>query len=199
VQKDSVEVSLLVNAENGQDLAFCKIKEADKKTTIDVFNSINEQVQKIKRSQDTNHKKRTFLFNYLPTFLIGPLLEIMHFIINNLGLSLKALGSEKYPFGSLIITNVGSYGYENLYAPFPSFSGVPILFTVGCIVKKPKVVNDEIMIRECINISFTIDHRYTDGSRAIRLLSKFKTYIHDPEKYLDDRTSTWEYVPTWKA
>jgi hypothetical protein len=31
VQKDSVEVSLLVNAENGQDLAFCKIKEADKK------------------------------------------------------------------------------------------------------------------------------------------------------------------------
>ena len=196
--KDSVEISLLVNAEKGQDLAFVKIKDADQKTTLDVFDSVNETILKIKKNQYVSHHKRTAIFNYIPTFIMGPLLEILNFIINNLGLSLKALGTDKYPFGSFIVTNVGNFGYENIYAPFPSFSGVPLLLTIGAVCKRAKVVNDEIKIRECITISFTVDHRYTDAGRAIRLLSKFKTYIHDPEKYLDDRNSVWEYVPSGK-
>jgi len=54
------------------------------------------------------------------------------------------------------------------------------LCTIGAVLKKPIVINEDIKIRECITVSFTVDHRYTDGGRAMRLLAKFRKYLNDP-------------------
>jgi hypothetical protein len=68
---------------------------------------------------------------------MGPLLAILDFFINACGLNLKSVaGLEKECFGSAILTNVGSFGYDNILAPFPctlikSFCGCSIANDFG--------------------------------------------------------------------
>ncbi len=192
-----MEISILVSAENGHDLSYCKIRDADRKTALDAYNCMSEYIQKFKKNPE-KVKQSSGIFNFLPTFIISIVLELWNFIVNNLGISIKSIGYDKFPFGSIIITNVGSFGYDNILAPIPPFSGVPIALTIGSIIKKPKVVNNEIQIREVIAISVTIDHRYTDASRAIRIMKKFQAYINSPQRYLNDRKSTIEMSPAWR-
>ena len=63
-----------------------------------------------------------------------------------------------------------------------AFTNVPLIVTVGATTKKPMVVDDEIKIRNVINVTLTLDHRYTDGARAAPVYQKFLRYLHDPEK-----------------
>jgi pyruvate dehydrogenase E2 component (dihydrolipoamide acetyltransferase) len=58
---------------------------------------------------------------------------------------------------------------------------VPLLITIGATNKKPLVVDNEIKIRDVINITLTLDHRYTDGARAAKVYQKFIKYLDDPE------------------
>jgi pyruvate dehydrogenase E2 component (dihydrolipoamide acetyltransferase) len=80
--------------------------------------------------------------------------------------------------GTFSITNYGSLG---------AGSGIPIIkhpevaiLGVGKIVKKPVVVDEEIVIRDMIPITLCIDHRVIDGGDGARFIKKFKEYLSDP-------------------
>ena len=197
VEKNNAEISILISAGNGKDLEYCKVKDADKKTTLDIYFLIDDFIQKIKRNKFTLKKNTQHCLKFLPNFLIDIALILFDLITNNLGISLKAIGYDKHNYGTILITNVGSFGFESLFAPLLPYSGVPISFTVGSIVKKPKIVDGELQIRECVDISATIDHRYTDGARGYRILNKFREYVSDPEKYLNNRESTFIHQQIW--
>ncbi len=154
----------------------------------------------MKAAQDKDHRKQIFLFDYLPTFVMGPILEILNFLINACGFSMKAIaGLEKDSFGTVMLTNVGSFGYGTVLAPFPPYAGVPLVVALGAVTERPCVVDHKVEIREMITVGITADHRFTDGAKAMRLLSKFNAYVHDPEKYLSDKESVYDFVPKWKA
>ena len=53
---------------------------------------------------------------------------------------------------------------------------------MGTVLQKPLVVDGEIKIRDVINVTLTLDHRYTDGARARGVYQKFITYLDDPDK-----------------
>lgn len=57
------------------------------------------------------------------------------------------------------------------------------MITVGATVKKPMVVDDEVKIRDVVNVTLTLDHRYTDGARAGQIYKKFRDFLHDPEGF----------------
>lgn len=56
-----------------------------------------------------------------------------------------------------------------------------MLATIGAAKKKPMVVNDQILIRDVVNVTLTLDHRYTDGARSMALYKTFCDYLNDPE------------------
>ena len=101
---------------------------------------------------------------------------------------------KKYAFGTIIVTSVGMLGYEHVFAPIPrifeilfkllAFTGAAVIITVGSTLKKPLVVENEIKIRDVINVTLTLDHRFTDGARAAPLYQKFNKLLQDTEKYL---------------
>lgn len=65
-----------------------------------------------------------------------------------------------------------------------AFTGSAIIITVGATLKKPMVVDNEIKIRDMINVTLTLDHRFIDGARASPMYLKFNKLLQDPEKYL---------------
>ena len=62
-----------------------------------------------------------------------------------------------------------------------AFTQTPLLIAIGSTLKRPMVINNEIKIRDIINVSLTLDHRYTDGAKASKVYQKFVKYLHDPE------------------
>ncbi len=84
--------------------------------------------------------------------------------------------------GTFTITNGGVFG-SMLSTPILNAPQVGIL-GMHNIVKRPMVVDDEIVIRPIMYVALSYDHRIVDGSEAVRFLYRIKELIEDPEDLL---------------
>lgn len=84
--------------------------------------------------------------------------------------------------GSFTITNGGIYG-SMMSTPIlnPPQSGI---LGMHNIVKRPMVVNDEIVVRPMMYTALSYDHRIVDGKEAVTFLVKIKEAIEDPARLL---------------
>ena len=80
--------------------------------------------------------------------------------------------------GTFSITNYGTTGIK-LGTPVIKHPEVAIL-GVGSIYKKPIVENNQVVIRDVLPLSLTIDHRIIDGADGGRFLLKVKELLADP-------------------
>lgn len=97
-----------------------------------------------------------------------------------MGLDLKAIGIEKFPFGGGIITNVGMFGVDEGYAPPTPFARVPIYLALPEIKPTPVVIDNQITIRPLLNIMATIDHRFVDGHRGAMIAKMLRHSLTNP-------------------
>lgn len=86
--------------------------------------------------------------------------------------------------GSFTITNGGVFG-SLLSTPIlnPPQSAILGMHT---IVKRPVVVNDQILIRPIMNLALSYDHRVIDGKEAVLFLVHLKENLEDPTRLLLD-------------
>ena len=84
--------------------------------------------------------------------------------------------------GTFTITNGGVFG-SMLSTPILNAPQVGIL-GMHNIVKRPIVVNDEIVVRPIMYVALSYDHRIVDGAEAVRFLYRIKELIEDPEDLL---------------
>jgi 2-oxoglutarate dehydrogenase E2 component (dihydrolipoamide succinyltransferase) len=86
--------------------------------------------------------------------------------------------------GSFTISNAGSFG-SLLSTPIlnPPQSAV---LGMHNILKRPVVVNDEIVIRPMMYIALSYDHRIIDGKEAVLFLVHIKESLEDPARLLLD-------------
>jgi len=84
--------------------------------------------------------------------------------------------------GTFTITNGGIFG-SMLSTPIlnPPQSGI---LGMHNIVKRPVVVDDEIVIRPMMYLALSYDHRIIDGREAVTFLVRLKQAIEDPERLL---------------
>ena len=77
--------------------------------------------------------------------------------------------------GNVAITSVGMMGKINGW--FIHKSVHPISFGVGSILKKPIVFENEVRIREILNMTILVDHDVIDGAPMVRFLDDLTNYI----------------------
>ncbi len=84
--------------------------------------------------------------------------------------------------GTFTISNGGIYG-SMLSTPIlnPPQSGI---LGMHNIVKRPVVVNDQIVIRPVMYLALSYDHRIVDGKEAVSFLVRVKECIESPERML---------------
>jgi 2-oxoglutarate dehydrogenase E2 component (dihydrolipoamide succinyltransferase) len=94
------------------------------------------------------------------------------------------LSLEEMSGGTFTISNGGIYG---------SMLSTPILNTpqsgilgMHNIVKRPVVVDDEIVVRPMMYLALSYDHRIVDGREAVTFLVRIKQCIEDPERIMID-------------
>jgi 2-oxoglutarate dehydrogenase E2 component (dihydrolipoamide succinyltransferase) len=86
--------------------------------------------------------------------------------------------------GTFTITNGGVFG-SMLSTPILNAPQSAIL-GMHNIVKRPHVVNDEIVIRSMMYLALSYDHRIVDGQKSVQFLVKIKEMLEDPARFLLD-------------
>lgn len=94
----------------------------------------------------------------------------------------KRLMPDEFSGGTFTITNGGVFG-SMLSTPIPSPPQTAVL-GMHSIVKRPVVVDDEIVVRPIMYLALTYDHRIIDGKQAIGFLNRIKGQIEDPSAML---------------
>lgn len=77
--------------------------------------------------------------------------------------------------GNVAFTSVGMIGNVNGW--FVPISVHPICFGMGKITKKPQVINDQIVIREMMNMTILMDHDVVDGGMMARFISRLSEQL----------------------
>jgi pyruvate dehydrogenase E2 component (dihydrolipoyllysine-residue acetyltransferase) len=92
------------------------------------------------------------------------------------------LPQSKMRNASLTISNLGMYKIEK----FSAIINPPesCILALGTTLKKPVVVEDNIVIRNVMTCTMSADHRLIDGAVAAQFLNKFKTILEHPMSLL---------------
>ena len=92
------------------------------------------------------------------------------------------ISADELKGGSFTITNGGVFG-SLLSTPILNLPQSAIL-GMHSIVKRPVVVQDEIVIRPMMYVALSYDHRLIDGREAVLFLVSLKTALEDPSRLL---------------
>ena len=90
----------------------------------------------------------------------------------------NSLTPEQYTGGSITVSNLGMFGISEFAAIIsPPQSSI---LAVGKIIKKPIVVDDDVVVGNTLKSTLSADHRVLDGAVAGKLLKDFNDIIEDP-------------------
>ncbi len=185
---DTADVGVLVALEtgSGMDLANAKICAADEKPLAAIAAELQDSAARLRSGRDSDFNKSKPLLALLPTFLLRPMIELVG-MLSSLGLSIPALGVRPYPFGTAIITSVGSFGLDLAFVPQTPFTRVPLIFMVGAISPKAVAEKDEntgelrLVPKDTLTLTVTVDHRFLDGKDGAKMATMLTRFLEHPE------------------
>ena len=76
------------------------------------------------------------------------------------------------------VSNLGMFGITS----FTSIINQPnsAILSVGAIVQKPVVKNNEVVVGNTMTLNLACDHRTIDGAAGAAFLQTLKTYLENP-------------------
>ncbi|WP_248791213.1 2-oxo acid dehydrogenase subunit E2, partial [Escherichia coli] len=98
-------------------------------------------------------------------------------------LALPFTGLEARPYGSILVSNVGTYGLDSAAAPVPTFCHVPITILLGAVTDKVLARDGQPVVRPVLPLTINLDHRFVDGYQAATMARIFREYLADPAAF----------------
>jgi pyruvate dehydrogenase E2 component (dihydrolipoamide acetyltransferase) len=88
------------------------------------------------------------------------------------------LKPEDFQGGTFSISNMGMYGVEEFTAVInPPESAI---LAVGAIIPTPVVLDGQVVVRDRMKVTLSVDHRAIDGATAARFLQEVKRLLEEP-------------------
>jgi pyruvate dehydrogenase E2 component (dihydrolipoamide acetyltransferase) len=181
--RETVDVFFIAVVGGGRDLSGVKVTGADRKSVYDVAAELASRARSLKGGKDPGFERSKTLMNTLPTPVLRATLRAVAYLTGSLGLAVPALSLEASPFGSAMVSSLGSIGMPIGFVPLAWMYKVPLLVVAGEIADKPVAVDKQVVVRPMLPISATIDHRYVDGWHISQMLKPFRAYLEDPAKF----------------
>jgi pyruvate dehydrogenase E2 component (dihydrolipoamide acetyltransferase) len=90
----------------------------------------------------------------------------------------KKLAPHEYQGGSFAISNLGMFGVENFDAVINPPHGA--ILAVGAGIQTPVVEDGEVVIRNVMSMTLSVDHRVIDGALGAQLLQAIVAHLENP-------------------
>jgi len=190
VPHDDVAVTFLVSMPDGSDLAKAKISHTDRKNVVELAAELRSRIEQLRDGADADWEASKNIIKVLPVFLLRPLLWFTGLLASSFGIEAKAIGVERFPFGSAIVTSVGMFGLDEGFAPPTPFARVPLYVLVGAVSERPAVIDGAVVPRPQLTVTATIDHRFVDGFQGAVIARHFRQVFADPWSLDDEGTTT---------
>jgi len=97
------------------------------------------------------------------------------------------------------VTNVGTFGLAQAYAPLVPFSRVPVVLLVGEVQDKPVAEAGRVVIRPMMTIGVTFDHRFMDGYHGGAMAQLFRAFLEDPARLDSPRVESLSAAPSLRS
>jgi pyruvate/2-oxoglutarate dehydrogenase complex dihydrolipoamide acyltransferase (E2) component len=171
------------------DLSGATIFDAHQKSLLEIVEEFEKKVGSVRKKEDKNLEGSRSLFKKIPFFLLNTMLDLIGWLSFTLNLDLRWAGIPKDPFGSAMITNIGSLGLEEAYVPLVPYSRVPLVIALGAVKDEAIVESGEggeqkIVIGKMLRAFASFDHRVLDGMHAAKMSKTLRRVFADPEKEL---------------
>ncbi len=190
IQREQVDATVSVLLPGGQ-MGSVKVENTDKLTVEELAEEIGKEIAQTRKGNENDTMQSKNLLSSVPWPFRNWLFKLYRTATIHWGISVPGIGLDANSFGSYVVSNIGSVGLDTGYAALLPSSNISFVMVLGNVMKKPIVVNDEIVIRRIMSISATLDHRVVDGSHGGKMFRVIKHLIKNPElleKHPDNST-----------
>jgi pyruvate/2-oxoglutarate dehydrogenase complex dihydrolipoamide acyltransferase (E2) component len=168
------------------DLSGATLYDVEQKSLIEICDEFEAKVAAVRARKDPALEKTRRSFLRMPYFLLNPFLRWLSFFSYTLNLDLSFAGIPRDPFGSMMITNIGSLGLDFAYVPLVPYSRVPILLAAGAVKERAFVDDGEVKIGRFMSVNATFDHRVIDGFHAAVMSRVLRAWMERPFEHFDE-------------
>jgi pyruvate/2-oxoglutarate dehydrogenase complex dihydrolipoamide acyltransferase (E2) component len=166
------------------DLSGTTIYDPEQKSLAEIVDEFAAQASGVRSGQDRKEKSRG-MFRWIPSLLLNRVLGTISFFAYTLNLNLRWLGIPRDPFGSMMITNIGSLGLDEAYPPLVPYSRVPLVVAVGAVTDEPVVERGEVVPGKVMKVCASFDHRLLDGAHAAIMVRTLRAWMEHPFDHFD--------------
>lgn len=179
--RPSVDVYVAVKMTKETEMTGFKVRDAGNKSIETVVNEFQSRIEKVRNDKEAGVQKNKYLLAKIPWPFRRWVFKFIKWIVVTLGIDLKFIKFSAHSFGSILLTNIGTWGLEFGFPALMPASNLAIVIAIGAVKKKPVVIDDEIVIREMMPMVAVMDHRIVDGSQAGKIAIALKKYFSNPE------------------
>lgn len=173
-------ISVMVNIPDAEkDLSLVTLEKVNQMSVNDINQRIFHSAELVRQRKDPHLGRILKLIKYMPQFIIRFFLNLYSFLIHDLNTNLNISLLPKKPFGSVVVTNVGSLGIKKALVPLVPLTKANLIVSVGQVTDEAKVINGQIVPRKILHLGMTFDHRLFDGSHAAKMLRDFDQAFKD--------------------
>ncbi len=179
VPRPQIDGMVSVLLEGGQ-MGSVKIENINQLTIDSLTNEIKEKIKQSRKGNENSAMQSKGMLASFPWPFRSWLFKLYKTVTINWGISIPFLGLSTQSFGSFVVSNIGTLGLDSGYGALMPSSNVSIVLILGGVIKKPVVINDQIVPRRILSLSATLDHRVVDGSHGGKLFRYIKHLVKNP-------------------
>ena len=182
VPRTEVSVMVAVTQGHGGDMGAIKIHNPQLKTASQITQEIKARANQSRAGVESRAVRNKQLFYRIPWPFRFWAVRLLRWLFVEVGVEVKPLGLNHSAFGSILLTNIGSFGLDYAMPALFPFGKLPAVIAFGEAQDKPVVRDGEIVIRKMIPITATLDHRIVDGALADKIMKSALRLLSQPEK-----------------
>lgn len=181
--RNNIEILMTVKKSMATDAEETSIKVVchPTDTIFDVYRKMNEKIDEIKASDDTNGTEDVAnALMRLPGFILRFTVWVLR-CLDYIGLLPKSIMDVSPFHGSMIITDMGSLGIPPIYHHIYNFGNLPIFISLG---KKRRVYeldkDGQAVERKYVDFKIVTDERTVDGLYYATAIKQLWYYFKNP-------------------
>ncbi|HVK05413.1 MAG TPA: 2-oxo acid dehydrogenase subunit E2 [Armatimonadaceae bacterium] len=182
-QRTDVFITTLLKTASAADLSGFPIRDAARLSLAEIARLSADAVDRLRDGTDDATVRTARVTARLPVWLLRLAMRAQDFAHFTLNVSLRPFGLPDDRFGSVMISNFGVLGIDNALVPLSPYCRTPLMIGVGRPRPIPVARGGEVVVAECVTISFTFDHRYADGVHGGLLMRQFQKIFLNPHRY----------------
>ncbi|MBM75281.1 MAG: hypothetical protein CMK59_07755 [Proteobacteria bacterium] len=165
---------------DGKDLTTVKIRDADKKSVLELSKEMNDQVELRRKGRDEKGMSNRNSLARVPWPMRKWTFRSLRWLVYEAGFKFKGIGLSRNLFGSVLISNIGALGLEYGFPALMPASNLSFVMCIGRVQEKAKVIDGKVMAIPVLPVAGTFDHRVVDGAHIGKLAHGMRHYFANP-------------------